>query len=165
MNKKEFVKLFESVLRNANVDVTNLKLIDDEHVEITFVGGGKRKVNIACDSYKAIMIDVLKYCEQKARINNYGKESRAICSRNLIPYKNGNDNQICDFHSDRYDANNPHESAALANYLVNDLKLQDLQEVKISTILEYANKTGVLKLQDKVAEKLQEMRSSKFFGR
>ncbi len=38
-------------------------LIDDEHVEITYNGGGKRKVNIACDSYKAIMIDVLKYCE------------------------------------------------------------------------------------------------------
>ena len=37
MNKKEFVKLFESVLRNANMDVTNLELIDDEHVEITFV--------------------------------------------------------------------------------------------------------------------------------
>ena len=63
MNKSEFVKSFESVLRNANVDVVNLDLIDDEHVEITYNGGGKRKVNIACDSYKAIMIDVLKYCE------------------------------------------------------------------------------------------------------
>ena len=63
MEKREFVKAFESVLRNANVDVTNLELIDEEHVEITFVGGGKRKVNIACDSYKSIMIDVLKYCE------------------------------------------------------------------------------------------------------
>ena len=63
MNKSEFVKSFEAVLRNANVDVVNLDLIDDEHVEITYVGGGKRKVNITCDSYKAIMIDVLKYCE------------------------------------------------------------------------------------------------------
>ena len=63
MEKREFVKAFESVLRNANVDVTNLDLIDDDHVEITFVGGGKRKVNIACDSYKSIMSDVLKYCE------------------------------------------------------------------------------------------------------
>ena len=63
MNKSEFVKSFEAVLRNANVDVVSLDLIDDEHVEITYKGGGKRKVNIGCDSYKAIMIDVLKYCE------------------------------------------------------------------------------------------------------
>ena len=63
MNKSEFVKSFESVLRNANVDVVSLDLIDDEHVEIAYKGGGKRKINIACDSYKAIMIDVLKYCE------------------------------------------------------------------------------------------------------
>ena len=47
MKKSEFVKSFESVLRNANVDVVNLDLIDDEHVEITYKGGGKRKINIA----------------------------------------------------------------------------------------------------------------------
>ena len=63
MNKSEFVKSFEAVLRNANVDVETLDLVDDEHVQIIFKGGGKRKVNIACDSYKAIMVDVLKYCE------------------------------------------------------------------------------------------------------
>ena len=63
MNKSEFVKAFESVLRNANVDVVSLDLTDDEHVEFTYKGGGKRKVNIACDSYKAIMVDILKYCE------------------------------------------------------------------------------------------------------
>ena len=63
MDKKEFVKAFESVLRNANVDVVSLDLIDDDHVEITYKGGKKRNVNIACDSHKAIMIDVLKYCE------------------------------------------------------------------------------------------------------
>ena len=63
MEKKDFIKSFEAVLRNANVDVINLDLVDDEYVEITYKGGGKRKVNIACDSYKSIMIDVLKYCE------------------------------------------------------------------------------------------------------
>ena len=63
MNKSEFVKSFESVLRNANVDVVNLDLIDDEHVQLTYKGGGKRKINIACDSYKSIMIDILKDCE------------------------------------------------------------------------------------------------------
>ena len=63
MEKKDFIKSFEAVLRNANVDVINLDLVDDEHVEIAYKGGGKRKVNIACDSYKSIMIDVLKYCE------------------------------------------------------------------------------------------------------
>ena len=60
MNKNEFVKAFEAVLRNANVDVISLDLIDDEHVEIAYKGGGKRKVNIACDSYKSIMIEVNK---------------------------------------------------------------------------------------------------------
>ena len=34
MNKNEFVKAFEAVLRNANVDVISLDLIDDEHVEV-----------------------------------------------------------------------------------------------------------------------------------
>ena len=63
MNKSEFVKSFESVLRNANVDVVSLDLIDCDHVEIIYKGSGKRKIHIACDSYKAIMIDVLKYCE------------------------------------------------------------------------------------------------------
>ena len=61
--RKNLLKHLHSVIRNANVDVISLNLIDDEHVEITYKGGGKRKVNIACDSYKSIMIDVLKYCE------------------------------------------------------------------------------------------------------
>ena len=63
MNKSEFIKAFEYVLRNANVDVEILDLVDDEHVQLTYKGGGKRKINIACDSYKSIMIDILKYCE------------------------------------------------------------------------------------------------------
>ena len=84
MNKNEFVKAFESVLRNANVDVISLDLIDDEHVEITYVGGGKRKVNIACDSYKAIMIDVLKYCEQKVRMNSYERNLEYVGRRPRI---------------------------------------------------------------------------------
>ena len=82
MNKSEFVKSFEAVLRNANVDVVGLDLIDDDHVEITYKGGGKRKINIACDSYKAIMIDVLKYCEQKARMNNYVYRLRRLFKLN-----------------------------------------------------------------------------------
>ena len=135
---------FRNILENLGSGVREI----DEDFWVKAVIKGIRETT------KNIVIDDMRYPNEFVEIYHF-------CQEHGIVFKA----YLCDFHSDRYDANNPHESAALANYLVNDLKLQDLQEVKISTILEYANKTGVLKLQDKVAEKLQEMRSSKFFGR
>ena len=135
---------FRNILENLGSGVREI----DEDFWVKAVIKGIRETT------KNIVIDDMRYPNEFIEISHF-------CQEHNIMFKA----YLCDFHSDRYDANNPHESAALANYLVNDLKLQDLQEVKISTILEYVNKTGVLKLQDKVAEKLQEMRSSKFFGR
>ena len=61
MSKAEFISIFELTLVSANLDVTGLSLIDDNHVQITFKGGGTRKVNIEADSYGAIIQDVMKY--------------------------------------------------------------------------------------------------------
>lgn len=61
MSKKEFIKVFELTLVSAKLDIIGLSLIDDNHVLITFKGNGTRQVNIECDSYGAIIQDVMKY--------------------------------------------------------------------------------------------------------
>lgn len=61
MGKKEFIKVLEHTLLCAGMDVTGLSLIDDNTVQITFKGGGTRRVNIEADSYGAIIVDVMKY--------------------------------------------------------------------------------------------------------
>lgn len=61
MSKAEFINVFELTLKSANIDVTGLSLVDDAHVQITFKGGGIRRVNIEADSYGAIILDVMKH--------------------------------------------------------------------------------------------------------
>lgn len=61
MSKEDFIAIFETTLLCANLDVTGLSLADNDHVIISFKGGGKKKVNIAADSYGAIICDVMKY--------------------------------------------------------------------------------------------------------
>ena len=61
MSKEDFISVFELTLLSADLDVVGLSLIDDDHVQITFKGGGRRKVNITADSYGAIIVDVMKY--------------------------------------------------------------------------------------------------------
>lgn len=61
MEKKEFIKVLEHTLLCADMDVTGLSLIDDNTVQISFKGGGTRRVNIEADSYGAIIVDVMKY--------------------------------------------------------------------------------------------------------
>lgn len=61
MEKKEFIAVLEHTLLCANLYVTELSLIDDNTVQITFKGGGKRRVNIEADSYGAIIVDVMKH--------------------------------------------------------------------------------------------------------
>lgn len=61
MSKKDFIAVFEQTLLCANLDVIGLSLIDNDHVLITFKGNGTRKVNIAADSFGAIIVDVMKY--------------------------------------------------------------------------------------------------------
>ena len=61
MNKEDFIAVFESTLLCANLDVIRLSLADDNHVIVTFKGGGTRRVNIEADSYGAIILDVMKH--------------------------------------------------------------------------------------------------------
>lgn len=61
MEKKEFIAVFGNTLLCAELDITALSLIDNNTVQITFKGGGKRRVNIEADSYGAIITDVMKH--------------------------------------------------------------------------------------------------------
>ena len=61
MSKEDFIAVFEATLICANLDVIGLTLLDEDTVQITFKGNGTRKVNIAADSYGAIICDVMKY--------------------------------------------------------------------------------------------------------
>ena len=68
MSKEDFILVFETTLICANLDIIALSLIDNNTVQITFKGGGTRKVNIEADSYGAIIVDVMK------RAFQFGKE-------------------------------------------------------------------------------------------
>ena len=61
MSKEDFIMVFETTLLCANLDITALSLIDDNTAQITFKGGGTRKVNIEADSYGAIILDIMKH--------------------------------------------------------------------------------------------------------
>ncbi len=61
MSKSDFITIFELSLISANLDIIALSLIDDNTAQITFKGGGTRKVNIEADSYSAIITDIMKH--------------------------------------------------------------------------------------------------------
>lgn len=61
MEKREFIRVLETTLLCAELDITSLSLVDDNTVQITFKGGGKRRVNIEADSYGAIIQDVMAH--------------------------------------------------------------------------------------------------------
>ena len=61
MSKEDFIAVLEAMLICANLDVIGLSLLDENTLEITFKGGGKRRVNITADSYGAIICDVMKF--------------------------------------------------------------------------------------------------------
>lgn len=60
VSKKELIKSLEQTLRLTRAGVVGLELVDEDNVEITFRGGGKRLVNIEADSGIAIIRDVTK---------------------------------------------------------------------------------------------------------
>ena len=62
MCKRDFVAVLETTIVCADLDVMALSLVDDDTVEITFKGGGRRLANITADSHSAIIKDVLKCC-------------------------------------------------------------------------------------------------------
>lgn len=60
IDKGLFVTNLAGLLRQTREDVVDLALSEDgETVTILFDGGGTRRVNIACDSYLAIVKDVV----------------------------------------------------------------------------------------------------------
>lgn len=61
MSKSDFVSIFELTLVSANLDIIGLSLIDDSTAQITFKGGGTKKVNIEADSFGAIILDIMKH--------------------------------------------------------------------------------------------------------
>lgn len=61
MSKSDFITIFELALISANLDIIALSLIDDNTAQITFKGGGTRKVNIEADSHSAIITDIMKH--------------------------------------------------------------------------------------------------------
>ncbi len=60
IDKGLFISNFAAQLRQTREGIVDLALSEDGNtVTILFDGGGTRKVNIACDSYVAIMRDIL----------------------------------------------------------------------------------------------------------
>ena len=61
LDKAMFITNLADLLRQTREGVVDLALSEDgETVTILFEGGGTRRVNIACDSYLAIVKDVVK---------------------------------------------------------------------------------------------------------
>lgn len=59
LDKVMFITNLAGLLRQTREGVVDLALSEDgETVTILFDGGGTRRVNIACDSYHAIILDV-----------------------------------------------------------------------------------------------------------
>lgn len=56
--KRAFIVRLKLCLLEAKVNLADLKLLDDETVEVTYTNGCKRKINIAMDSRIAIVRDV-----------------------------------------------------------------------------------------------------------
>ena len=65
---------------------------------------------------------------------------------------------MCDYHSPDYDANNPHSSAQLANYLVDTLHKKDMEEIDYYTIARYSGIDTSNKLREELGKKLEEFK-------
>lgn len=60
LSKQSFVRAFGVLLTYTNLNVVSADLVDEETVVVTFKTGYKKEVNIACDSWATIIIDVIK---------------------------------------------------------------------------------------------------------
>lgn len=85
----------------------------------------KAVLNVISNSVENICISDLRYPNEYWVIKRY-------CENNGIDFKL----VFCDYHSDKYRDDNPHESAKLARYL-KDLGYEDQQYVKEEDILQY----------------------------
>lgn len=99
-------------------------------------------------SIKDICIDDVRYPNEYIELHDY-------CQEHGLEFHA----YLCDYHSDRYDANNPHSSAQLANYLVDVLHKQDMEEIDYGTIAEYSSADILKKLKDTLKEKMEIFRN------
>ena len=135
---------FRNILENLGSGVREI----DENFWVKGVIQGIR------GTMKNIVIDDMRYPNEYLELWQF-------CQDHNIIFKA----YLCDYHSDRYDASNTHESAALANYLVDVVGLKDLQEVKVDVIMDYARDKKLITLEEGMLDKIKEFRSGKFFGR
>ena len=59
--KRGFITCLKICLLRADVGMIDLKLLDEDTVEVTYTNGHIKKINIAMDSKIAIVRDVAKY--------------------------------------------------------------------------------------------------------
>lgn len=94
-----------------------------------------------------ICIDDMRYTNEYIKVYNY-------CVKNNIEFKA----YFCNYKSDVYRTDNPHESARLARYLF-DLNYKDLQEVNPDDILSYNSVLNSKKLKEKLKELVGDMKN------
>lgn len=107
----------------------------------------KAVINDIRGSIKNVCISDMRYPNEFLEIHDYCKEHKIEFHAYL-----------CDYHSDRYDANNPHSSAQLANYLVNTLHKKDMEEIDYLTIAEYSGMSIAEELRRKLGERVGNLR-------
>lgn len=107
----------------------------------------KAVINDIRGSIKNVCISDMRYPNEFLEIHDYCKEHKIEFHAYL-----------CDYHSDRYDANNPHSSAQLANYLVNILHKKDMEEIDYLTIAEYSGMNIAEELRRKLEERVGNLR-------
>ena len=154
LEKRGFVKLaFADILRKITADVCRIKYEDMMDIYDDFkdgdifpnytgrevlenIGSAIRKfddlfwVNSVLNQIK--QHDYKRVCISDMRYANEYKTLSSFCNKNGYEFKC----IFCDYHSDRYQETNKHESAKLSNWLV--LKgFKDLFEVDESVIDEY----------------------------
>lgn len=62
-DKMNFVRNIGAVMSMSRERITGCELIDDDTVVVTYMSGYTKEINIACDSYIAIMQDILRQIE------------------------------------------------------------------------------------------------------
>lgn len=60
MDKVQFVKKLSDFLKTTEVDVEEIYLKNEETAVIRFINSYEKKVDIACDSNMAIVLDVVR---------------------------------------------------------------------------------------------------------
>ena len=106
----------------------------------------KALVNDIRGTLENICIDDMRYPNEFIKLHDY-------CKEHGIEFKA----YLCNYNSERYSGVNPHSSAKLANYLVDELHMADLQEVDYNTIATFESNNKTDKLEEELALKVKEL--------